>query len=222
MIVPDALSARTHTFNMLIGGVLLFSLVLLALARASRPNVYVSMAIGLVKISGVRGFVRDSLPMNGRASLMLLMNYWVASSLIVFLMTDAYPLTNLDHWILASAAPLAVLGLHLGSMILTGWVAGERDVFRAPIMMKLIGAQFLGIIYFVCALVWVFQPHYKEITLQVVLWSFVIESSFRILKSISVVWSLKVSWYYIILYFCTLEIMPLFVCYYYTVKSLEN
>ena len=222
VVIPETLTLRDPSFNFAIGMALFASVLLLAVARAAQPNIYAAMATGLLKIKGVRAFMRDAMPLGGRPSLLLIFNYWIAFSLIVFFMGRYYQLEGVNLYILAGAVPPAILLAHLGSMIITGRITGERDVFRAPIVMKLLGAQLLGLVYFICALVWVLQPDYVEITIQVVLWAFLLESGFRIVKSISVVLSRGVSWYYIILYFCTLEILPLFVCYYYVLQSLRG
>ena len=85
--------------------------------------------------------------------------------------------------------------------------------------MKVLGAQSIGLVYFICALVWVLNPNYQETLIQVVVGAFVIESFIRIIKSVLVVYGQGVSWYYIILYFCTLEMLPLFVVYYFVVQD---
>jgi len=160
------------------------------------------------------------MPLLSGASLLLLINYWVSSGLILYLITTHLEFGLADTWLVAVTAPIVVLFFHLFSLGLSGWVTGESDVFKGPFAMKMIGAQFLGIVYFVCALVWVLKPEYVEFTLNIVLWAFIIESAFRILKSISLVLQQGVSWYYIILYFCTLEILPYLVFYHYVLRNL--
>lgn len=196
------------------------SLLLLAMARARQVNVYASVSIGMLKTQSLRVFLRETMPLQGGASLLLLFNYWIASGLILYLIADYYALSVLNKWIVSVTAPIALLFFQLFSMIITGWVTGEREVFKTPIAMKLIGTQFLGVIYFLCALFWVLQPDYVNITLDVVVWAFLIESAFRILKSVSVVIRQGVAWYYIILYFCTLEILPFMVFYFYAWQNL--
>ncbi len=222
MIVPELLTPRNTTFSFAIGLALFLAMFFLALARASQPNIYASVALGLVKTTGVRGFVRDAMPFNGRASIMLLLNYWISTGLVVYLLAGHLGWKGIEHWLMAIVSPWALLLLHLGSLVLSGWIVGERDVFRPPFMMKLLGAQFLGIVYFICALIWVLRPQYVDFTIQAVLWLFLLESAFRIVKSISVVLGMGVSWYYIILYFCTLEILPLLIAYYYLAQGLKG
>lgn len=221
-VIPESLEIRDTAFNYLVGLALFSSIMLLSLARAAQSNIYSSMTIALVKVFGVRAFLRESLPLLGRASLFLIINYLISGGLVVYLVAKYFEFEVLDVWILALLVPISVFFGHLGSMFLTGWMIGAREVFRGPIVMKLLGVQLLGIVYFICALVWVLQPELVEITLKVILWAFIVESLFRIIKSISVVLSLGVSWYYIILYFCTLEILPLLICYYLILQNVKG
>lgn len=221
-VIPDALTLRDPSFNFAVGIALFASVLLLATARAVHPNIYAAMATGLLKVKGVRAFMRDAMPLGGRPSILLIVNYWIAFSLIVYFLGKHVAFESINLYLLAGIVPPAILLTHLGSMVVMGRITGERDVFRAPIVMKLLGAQLLGLVYFLCALVWVLQPDYVDITIQVVFWAFLLESGFRVVKSISVVLSLGVSWYYIILYFCTLEILPFLVCYYYVSQNLRG
>jgi hypothetical protein len=111
--------------------------------------------------------------------------------------------------------PLGILIWSLGSMYFTQLITGEKNVFVEPIIMKLVGAQFLGLLYFMLSLMWVLNSFDQNIFINIVLWAFIIESVLRLFKSISVVYLQGVSFYYIILYFCTLEILPLIVAYYF-------
>jgi hypothetical protein len=87
--------------------------------------------------------------------------------------------------------------------------------------MKVVGAQALGVVYFVLTTLWILQPDYVEVIFQAAIWIFIGESIFRILKSVAVVLRQGVTWYYIILYFCTLEILPYLVTYFYVMQFLE-
>lgn len=192
----------------------------MALARARQPNVYYAVAVGMIKTQSVGVFLREVMPLRSRASLLLLINYWISSGLMVYLIAEYYDLGVINAWVLAVSVPGAILCFHFFSLFLSGWIIGEPKVFRAPIAMKLIGTQVLGIVYFVCATFWILQPDYVNITLQVVLWVFLAESAFRILKGVSVVLRQGVTWYYIILYFCTLEILPFLLIYYFGLQDL--
>lgn len=220
--IPETLVLRDNTFNYLIGVSLFAGILFLAFARARQANIYTALVSGLFKTANVRSFLRDTMPMDRRSSFLLLFNYLISFGLIVFLWAERMDGSQIQNWLLAALVPSGILAMHLGSMIITGWITGEKDIFRAPLVMKLLGAQFLGIVYFICALIWVLQPDYVPVTIMVILVAFLLENLFRIVKSISVVLGRRVSWYYIILYFCTLEILPFVVGYYYFTQDLRG
>lgn len=195
---------------------------LLAAARARQANIYMSVALGMLKGQSLRTFLRDAMPMRGGGALLLLLNYWIATGLVVYLIGGYFNWDAVASWTTTILIPLGVLLFPLFALVLSSWITGEREVFRAPIAMKLLGAEVLGILYLLCALVWVLRPDTVPITLQVVFWAFIIESSFRIIKSVLVVLRQGVTWYYIILYFCTLEIVPLLVIYHYALQDLRG
>ncbi|PWL32889.1 MAG: hypothetical protein DCO96_00630 [Fluviicola sp. XM-24bin1] len=219
--VPEALTPRETSFNWILGIVLFASLMILAIARARQANVYYAVSVGLIKTQSVRVFFREIMPVRSGASMLLLLNYCVSSGLLVYLMAEHLGFDLLVSRIMALTVPVGLLFFHFFSLVFSGWVTGEMEVFRIPIIMKIVGTQALGIVYFVAATIWILQPDYVDITFQVVIWIFLVETAFRILKSVSVVLRQGVTWYYIILYFCTLEILPFLVVFYYASQNLE-
>jgi Domain of unknown function (DUF4271) len=220
--IPSELATRDSLFSYEVGIVLFVSFLLIAFARLARPNIYLAMSVGMLKTTSVRAHIKETFPLNKMGSIFLLINYLFSSALIVYLCLSNFDLYQLDRIVISLAAPFALLVGNLLSMITTGWLTGEYEVLKAPLIMKILGAQSIGLIYFMCALIWVLNSDYQNILIQVAIWTFIIESALRIFKSIMVVYTQGVSWYYIILYFCTLEILPLFVVYYFVLQNLVD
>lgn len=219
--VPEALTPRETSFNWMLGIVLFASLMILAVARARQANVYYAVSVGMIKTQSARVFFREVMPLRSGASMLLLVNYCISSGLLAYLVAQYLGMDLFISRIIALTAPAGLFFFHFFSLVFSGWVTGEMGVFRTPVIMKIVGAQAMGINYFIAATIWILQPDYVDITFQVVIWVFIGESAFRILKSISVVLRQGVTWYYIILYFCTLEILPYLVAYYYVSQNLE-
>jgi hypothetical protein len=200
---------------MLIGVGLFASFLLIAFAKLIKSDVYGAMLLSLTKTTGLRAFTREAYPVNKVDSLLLVLNYLFATTtalLILFGLPKFQTELRMDY---ALFIPLGILIWSLGSMYFTQLITGEKNVFVEPIIMKLVGAQFLGLLYFMLSLMWVLNSFDQNIFINIVLWAFIIESVLRLFKSISVVYLQGVSFYYIILYFCTLEILPLIVAYYF-------
>jgi hypothetical protein len=170
--------------------------------------------MSLTKAQGLRAYTREYYPVNKTDSLFLILNYLVATSTLLFILTGL-PIVDSEHEVeISLIMPIAVLAWSIGSMFFTVLITGEKNVFVESVIMKIVGAQFLGIFYFVISLLWVLNSFDQTLLIKITLWAFIIESVLRLSKSISVVYLHGVSFYYIILYFCTLEILPVSIaCY---------
>lgn len=219
--VPEVLSPRETSFNWMVGIALFSSLIILALARARQANVYYAVSVGLIRTQSAREFFREIMPIRSVASILLLVNYCVSSGLLAYLMAQYLGFDVFESRLIALIAPAGLFFFHFLSLVFSGWITGAFEVFQTPLIMKVVGTQALGIVYFIAATVWMLQPDSVDITFQAVIWIFIGESTFRILKSVLVVLRQGVRWYYIILYFCTLEILPYLVAIYYVSQDLK-
>jgi len=182
-----------------------------------KTDVYSSMLMSLTKTKGLRAYTRESYPVNKTDSLFLLLNYFVATSTILLILVGL-PTVHSEYEVeLSLVTPVAVLVWTMGSMLLVVLITGEKNVFVEPVIMKVVGAQFLGLFYFITSLLWVLNSFDHTLLIKITLWAFILESMLRLSKSISAVYRQGVSFYYIILYFCTLEILPIGVVYYATI-----
>lgn len=214
-VIPSELTLRDHPITMFIGVGLFASFLLIAFAKLIKTDVYSSMLFSLTKTTGLRAFTREAYPINKVDSLLLVLNYLFSTSTVLLILFGLPKMQVELRTEYALLIPIALLVWSLGSMYLVQLITGERSVFVEPVIMKIVGAHFLGLLYFILSLMWVLNSFDQNIFINIVLWSFIIETILRLFKSISVVYLQGVSFYYIILYFCTLEILPLIVAYYF-------
>ena len=196
------------------GYVLFMAFVTLSIARFARAEVYQTLILANGKFQGIVAYVRETMPLNKPSSLLLILNYFLSMGAISYMLAENSTHLQLPSKVVAFLVPIVVLLWSLICFVVTGWLTGETDKFNAPITLKIIGAQLLGLLYFVCAILWLFMSIESELFTNIVIVLFLAESFFRIVKSIRIVFKQGVSWYYIILYFCTLEILPLLMAYY--------
>ncbi|MBL4861673.1 MAG: DUF4271 domain-containing protein, partial [Crocinitomicaceae bacterium] len=221
-LIPDELTLRDQAFTRSTGLLLLGGLLLIAFARLVRPNIYSTILIAMVKVSGLSGYIRDSLPLMKRGSILLFLNYLLSFGLVIHLWLGQGGMPMGDNVLISMSLPLLLFIAVVGSFYLTGWITGEPQVFKEPMIMKVIGVQSIGLIYILCALLWVLNSVPQNVIVDIIIWTFIIETLYRILKSMIVVYAMGVSWYYIILYFCTLEILPIFVVYYFILGNFSD
>jgi Domain of unknown function (DUF4271) len=213
-LIPNELSPRFHSAEWLMGYVLFIAFVTLSIARFARAEVYQTLILANGKFQGIVAYVRETMPLNKPSSLLLILNYFLSMGAISYMMAENFNHVQLPSKAAAFLVPVLFLLWSLTCFVVTGWLTGERDKFSAPITLKIIGAQILGLLYFVCAIIWLFMSFESQLFINSVILLFLTESFFRIVKSVRIVFKQGVSWYYIILYLCTLEILPLLMAYY--------
>jgi len=214
-VIPSELTLRDHPITIFIGSGLCISFLLIAFAKLIKADVYFTMVTSLTKIKGLGAHTRESYPVNRIASLFLVINNIVATATILLILFSSSTVQAHYSKEISIFIPISLLSGHIGSMYFVRLITGEKSVFVEPIIMKIVGAQFLGLFYFIVSLMWALNPFDQTILINIILWSFLIENSIRLFKSISAVYHQGVSLYYIILYFCTLEILPMIVAYYF-------
>lgn len=209
--IPQELIARDHPITLIVGLGMFLSFILIALAKLVQSDVYLRLTVSFFKNKGLHSYLRESFPVQKLSSILLLANYWVAFSLMLLLFFNSQAdFFNNNVWLIV-ALPLFVLFYNIVSFYCIGLISGEISLVQTPILMKVNGAQFLGI--GCSALVFLLSLHFIDeklfISLAIILLAF--ENSIRLLRSLVYVFAQGISWYYIIMYFCTLEILPLFI-----------
>jgi len=212
--IPQELIARDHPITLVVGLGMFLSFILIALAKLVQSDIYLRLTISFFKNKGLYSYLRESFPIQKLGSILLIVNYWISfSMLLLVLFNTQLDFLNKSMWLIV-ALPVIFLFYNVISFYSIGLFSGEAGLMQTPILMKINGAQFLGIGCSV--LVFLLSLHFIDehmfIYLAITLLAF--ENSLRLLRSLGYVFVQGVSWYYIIMYFCTLEILPLLMAYY--------
>lgn len=213
-VVPNGLVSRLDSGNNMIGVILFAAFITIALVRVSQSGAYAALIVANGKMHGLYTFVKESMPLGKLSSLLLIINYLLSSSAMLYLFANQRDYSGSTVWWMVALLPLLLFGFTLLSLYLTRILVGEAAVFQESILIKIVGTQLIGLIYFCLAIAWMFNMNYSKTFINLMVITFIIEFSFRIIKSILLVSSKQVPMYYIILYFCTLEILPLLGVYY--------
>jgi len=221
-LIPTELTQREYSVSVLIGVGLFVSFLLLSTARLMRPKVYSTLVISFTKISELYSYGRETHRLNKREAVVLYANYFLTFGLAFIVFTDLVEVELENEIVIASIIPAVLAGWPVACMLIVGLLTGERRVFVEPIMMKLIGVQLLGMIYSLCLFVWALGFINGIVLTKIVVVAFILESILRIIKSIWIVSFSGGSWYYIILYLCTLEILPLWLMSYSLLKEFNG
>lgn len=188
---------------------LVVSFFIIAMARLSSREFLMSLGKSVYKNNQVDRIVQEEYPLNSPASFFLLINFFLvfAGNLNLFLQ---YQGINLEVYQLAwlLVPPTIYFFWSWFSMKLTILFTGEKKLFVFAKLNLWILFQFGGVLLSLSLLIWAFNPSFSAYlsTGFFVIVGFIL--FFRIYRGIIEAFQQGVSWYYIILYFCTLEILP--------------
>lgn len=107
--------------------------------------------------------------------------------------------------------PVGYLMYQLFTSFIAGNLTGKKKIAQEEIYFTLALYNVLGLAFLIEFFLFYFQSGSKEIAVNSVIFTYAIFLAFRIIRSVFLGLSSKVSWYYIILYFWTLEILPILI-----------
>ena len=212
-VIPESLTERPQSIDWLIVSLLFTSFILVALVRLMQSNIFGSLLVANAKFKGVQAYLKETVPLAYRTTGLLVFNYLVSFSALLYLLVRDYGLEPSANWVLIVFVPFIWFTWTLITMYFSQWITGESDVFQEPIIHKLIAVQLKGLTFFTLAVLWLLNGDFKEYFVWAAVGLLVFDFLFRIMKASVSSLRKGVPWYYIILYFCTLEILPLMVVY---------
>ncbi len=213
--VPEYLEPRDSSFVIFLTGICAISFFFIGLARFYN-NKSIPTVFGVYfKQEGVEQILKENFRLNSLSSVTLNLSYFIGAGLCLFLVCRQY--WNLSwNLSLASATtiPLIVFTIETVGMIISGWLSGEYLKIEGTITNVIIGNLVYGMLFSVLALLWIMNPEKSSLFALIFISLFLLKVFVRIVKNTFLVFSKGISWYYIILYFCTLEVLPSLVIYY--------
>jgi hypothetical protein len=218
--IPRELSVRTETFTILLLGMLLISFLLISLSRLYNTKSLKTVIAIFFKNTSIDQELKENMNLGSLSSVFLIFNYFISFSLCCFLYLNRFMLLdNFSATIIALIIPFGLFLIETVGLILLAWFTGEQKQLFSIHVITLTGNQFIGISFAMLSLLWIMNPEFNKLFLSIFLGLFLMRYFVRLLKNSYIVLLNGVSWYYLILYFCTLEILPLFIIYYYVIKN---
>jgi len=221
--IPASLSAKENGNHFYLGILLFCSFLLLAFIRTSNNKAILSIGALFLNSTNLDQRLKETMRLSSFSSIGLILNYFLVSFVCNMLLFESTGLfssgTNL--W-LSALIPVALFVIQLIPMYLFLLISGTNFPIVSFSGNTLIGLQLNGLLYNLIALIWILNPQWSfelMILFTVLLFLFAFA---RLIKNSYLVLTEGVSWYYIILYFCTLEILPLFVAFNYIKMNFLN
>lgn len=204
---------RNEKFTLLLFGILAMAFFLILIAHLYNNRSLRFVLNSSLKINGLDQLLRENMRISSFSSLLLLSNYLVCFSLCLYLiLTRIYYLgQGVNVVILSFLIPLSLLIYEVAGLLISTWLTGEQKKIKGTIVHTLLGNQLSGLILLMISLFWVMNPDKNQFFFLLFLSIIAIKYFIRLVKSSIAIIREGVPLYYIILYFCTLEILPLFI-----------
>lgn len=193
---------------------LLLSFLLIAFARANSSQFVRVLIKFLFKNKNLEKIIQEEYGLRTLASVLLTFNFFFvfAANLNLFLQHHGVVFTWADLvWLLIP--PVAYFLWTWLSATLVGWFTGESNYLRPIKQNVLVLLQAIGVLLSLLLLLWTFNTKWSNYFQWVFVGLIAFFLVFRLWRGIIVSFQRGVVWYYIILYFCTLEILPYLLLY---------
>ncbi len=221
--IPMSLTSKENGSHFYLGILLFVSFLVLAFVRTSNNKAIISLGVLFLTATDVDQRLKETMRLSSFSSIGLLLNYFLVSFVCNILLFETIGLfsavTNL--W-LSLLIPFSLFVIQYIPIYVFLLISGTNFPIVSFTANTLIGLQLNGLIYTLIALIWILNPQWSfglMMLFTVLLFLFAVA---RIIKNSYLVLTEGVAWYYIILYFCTLEILPLFVAFNYIRMNFLN
>lgn len=207
--VPTHLIPRTTTIYLFAFFTLLTSMLFLAITKLSTPNYLYFLSKGILRNRSIEKITKNDFPLSRLSSFLLLTNYLLSTSVLFYLLSSYYFPKNS---FLANFVILIPLFFLFGPYLFLSFIealTGDKSFSNEIKLTNWLICKLLGILYSV-VLVFLFftkdyQLFFKEITIVLL----IVTYAYKLMRGFVFAISKRISLYYIILYFCTFEIIPL-------------
>lgn len=200
------LLVRDQLFHHAISYILILSLIILAWVKLINTDFLKKTFLSIFRKNT---FVIDQDKSTNsivKASILLTLNYFLLSALTVYMLKIYYELTFPIIFILIPSTYF--LFVHL-CMIFGASITGDIEKVKSNIRLYSVVHQLLGVILLPLILLWYLNPDLSEfIIILIFIFTFLL-LLLRLVRGFFIGIENKFTWYYLILYFCTLEIWPI-------------
>lgn len=213
--LPNVLEKNSSHEGWFIGLLLIIGLLLFAIARAFDSGYLKKIIANYFSLSDSVSIQKNEIKIVSLPSLLLILNYflglWICCMFFVKTLFDSSEYLYLITGIVA----LVLVIYQIIGVVITMWITGETMTLKEQLIQTLTGFQFSGMLLTLLGLVWFFNPQFNNELFYIFSGIYLGLIFIRIVKGILLSLFQGIVWYYIILYFCTLEILPILVTYYY-------
>lgn len=178
--------------------------VVVALARIFQRDIFLVLAKSFFLLRTSEDLSKDGESISPISSTLLTIQFFGIFSYLLY----AKFLTDFHHIIVHFALPVYILYTVITTWLLTRILNNNTFLFREIQHFTFTMIQVVGLIYLAMIFIDYYQPFIPTTKTILLLIPLALLFSTRILRSTVLAWRENMPWYYIILYFWTLEILP--------------
>lgn len=228
--VPMHLDSVFRTEGWVLGMMLFLSFLLLALGKRLEPRILEISFRSFFTLGTPDSLQKFEVRFNSTGFVLLAFNFmisiWVCFTLFVQHMGSVenaqwvimgYELTSLELALSTLVVIIFLIVYNFLGLFITLWLTGENNLMRVFLTQSWVNILFFGYFFFALGVIWLLNPGASGYFFDAFKYLFFAFYIIRFLKTIIASLIEGISWYYIILYLCTLEILPIIVLVYYTI-----
>jgi hypothetical protein len=206
------LTERSSNYSYLIIAALGLCLLLVSAARLRQREVFLILGQNTFFFNSLTEQYKNGIRENPLTSVFLVFQYIIISAVYIY-WYNHFSLVDFNTYqtIILTAFPGILLLYHLLTISLAGTITGFGQIIQEVNQLTLTMAQTAGIVILIEFIFIYFQPELLAESRLIIGGTFGFFLVLRVIRAFYHAIQLGVSWYYIILYLWTLEILPLLI-----------
>lgn len=206
------LTERSTNYSYLIIAALGLCLLLISAARLRQREIFLILGQNTFFFQSLSEQYKNGIRENPLSSIFLVFQYIIISGTYIY-WYNHFSLVDFNTYqtIVLTTFPAILLVYHLFTISLAGTITGFAQVIQEVNQLTLTMAQTAGIVILIEFFFIYFQPELITESKLIIGGTFLFFIVLRIIRAFYHAIQLGVSWYYIILYLWTLEILPLLI-----------
>lgn len=206
------LAERSSNYSYLIIAALGICLLLISAARLRQREIFLILGQNTFFFQRFSEQYKNGIRENPLSSIFLVLQYIIISGIYIY-WYNHFSLVDFNTYqtIILTTFPAILLVYQLFMISLTGSITGFRQIIQEVNQLTLTMAQSTGIVILIEFILIYFQPKLIIESKLIIGGTFLFFIVLRIIRAFYHAIQLGVSWYYIILYLWTLEILPLLI-----------
>ena len=200
-------------------GLLLFCVSIIALSKFNNSDLFRNVTKSFFRFKLLENNFNDETRISLWTSMLLNLNFIISLTICFFLACSNFVSFN-GALFYAFGLSAYFVGVQQISFRLATSLSGDNIISEAIGNLTKQIWHMLGLLFLIISLIWALNQQLSANFMLLYFFSLFIIIVFRYVKGIFLCYKLGIKWYYLILYLCTLEIMPTFLLYYFIIKDL--